>query len=137
MDTGVGTTIAPIWFGSDGDLGSLLQEVRVSTEEIDTVVITHIHDDHIGGTVTREGTVTFPGAQHLIQHPGQLACPDWSNLADEEPCVAAASRRAILSELALRPNTIVAPTHFVEAFGTIGFIDGTVWLPLDRQVEPA
>ena len=34
-----------------------------SPAEVEVVVVTHVHDDHIGGTVTAEGAPAFPNAR--------------------------------------------------------------------------
>jgi glyoxylase-like metal-dependent hydrolase (beta-lactamase superfamily II) len=69
FDTGIGLGDAPgaAWFGSDGQLHARLAEVGTSPAEIDTVVISHTHDDHIGGTVGADGSPAFPNARYLIQ----------------------------------------------------------------------
>lgn len=33
---------------------------------MDVVVLTHVHDDHIGGTVTDQGEPAFPNARYLL-----------------------------------------------------------------------
>jgi glyoxylase-like metal-dependent hydrolase (beta-lactamase superfamily II) len=77
VDTGIGVAGAPGpgWMGSPGRLLDVLRETGTPPDAIDTVVITHVHDDHIGGTVTfppgADGepvpTPAFPRARHVIQ----------------------------------------------------------------------
>ncbi|MBA3764446.1 MAG: MBL fold metallo-hydrolase [Actinobacteria bacterium] len=213
VDTGVGSAVAPAWFGASGELMVRLEEVGVDSREIETVVLTHIHDDHIGGLVDADGSLRFQNARHLLQradrdrahrsaaaddatesdrsivdvllgplessgrldlvdgdrsldqhirlrhlpghtpghqvvevdggtthlviagdtfnHPAQLTHPDWTNAADDDPALAAASRRALLAELTERPSTIIAAAHFVEAFGTVEIRDAIArWSPI-------
>ena len=43
-----------------------MQAAEVSPDDIDTVIITHAHPDHIGGNLKAEGQLNFPKAQYLI-----------------------------------------------------------------------
>jgi glyoxylase-like metal-dependent hydrolase (beta-lactamase superfamily II) len=64
-------------------------------------------------------------------HPLQIAQPDGESGSDDDPRTAAASRRALLAELEAHPGTVLAPTHFAEAFGEVrkgG--DAWSWSPL-------
>jgi glyoxylase-like metal-dependent hydrolase (beta-lactamase superfamily II) len=201
VDTGVGSTVAMAWFPEPGRLLDALAEAGSAADRIDTVVLSHIHDDHIGGTVTSGGRPAFPGARYVIQaadleaartagtaveaddedvtfwetllapiedaglfdvvegdvpltdalelhhapghtpghqvlriasegsrlvvaadtwnHPAQLAHPDWSSAPDADLPEAAATRRSLLAWLLSHPGTVVAPTHFAEAFGRV------------------
>lgn len=198
VDTGVGHLVAPAWFGASGKLAGGLGAAGVQPEEIDTVVITHVHDDHIGGTVTGAGAPAFPNARFVLQradlewqrsfadvdeddrviyatllgpledagmidvvdgdtelapnvhlrlapghtpghqmvavsgrdsgllvsgdlfnHPMQIAHPEWFGRSDDDPEMANAARRALVQELAGIATTMVAPSHFAQAFGRI------------------
>ena len=50
VDTGVGpaTSATMAWFPTPGRLHEALAEAGASADQIDTVVITHVHDDHVG-----------------------------------------------------------------------------------------
>jgi len=52
-------------------------------------------------------------------HPMQLAHPDWWAGSDDDHERSTATRRALLEELLAEPDTVVAPTHFGEAFGHV------------------
>ena len=52
-------------------------------------------------------------------HPMQLAHPDWWAGSDDDHERSTATRRALLDELLAEPDTVVAPTHFGEAFGHV------------------
>jgi glyoxylase-like metal-dependent hydrolase (beta-lactamase superfamily II) len=58
--------------GADGltpNTGRLLrnlQTVGIEAGEIDTVVLTHGHDDHIGGNTSAEGKPSFPKARYVM-----------------------------------------------------------------------
>jgi glyoxylase-like metal-dependent hydrolase (beta-lactamase superfamily II) len=61
VDTGAGN-LAP----STGKLLQNLQSVGIAPEDIDTVILTHGHPDHIGGNTDSEGNLTFPDARYVM-----------------------------------------------------------------------
>ncbi len=68
--------------------------------------------------------VASGGARALLSadtwnHPMQLAHPDWWAGSDDDHERSTATRRALLAELIAEPRTVVAPTHFGEAFGRV------------------
>ncbi len=58
--------------GADGlgpNTGRLLQNlksVEIEPEDIDTVILTHGHPDHIGGNTNSESKLTFPNARYVM-----------------------------------------------------------------------
>jgi len=63
VDAGAGT-----WFGG-GALGHLLSSLRSAgyrPEEVDLVLITHLHSDHVGGLTTQDGNRVFPNAEVYV-----------------------------------------------------------------------
>jgi glyoxylase-like metal-dependent hydrolase (beta-lactamase superfamily II) len=76
IDTGYGDKATPRFrerhdLASESQLLRGLAEVGVTPNEIDWVIMTHLHFDHAGGCTSRsaDGTLspTFPKARHLIQ----------------------------------------------------------------------
>ena len=74
VDTGLGSSatnpdaVATFAGGTDGRLLDELQAVGVRPEDVDTVFFTHLHPDHVGWNLSREGEaprLTFPRARHL------------------------------------------------------------------------
>jgi len=61
VDTGDG-----VIEGKPGRLLERLAVAGVAPTDIDTVIITHGHDDHVGGNVDPSGQATFPNARYLI-----------------------------------------------------------------------
>ncbi|WP_406209020.1 MBL fold metallo-hydrolase [Kitasatospora sp. NBC_01560] len=73
VDTGVGSgrerPNTPQFHRREGDLLALLAAAGVAPEEVDTVVNTHLHADHVGwNTVDRDGAwvPAFPNAAYLM-----------------------------------------------------------------------
>src|SRR5258708_34437963 len=63
IDAGAGT-----WFGG-GALGHLVDSLRsagYTPEEVDRVLVTHLHSDHIGGLTTQDGKRVFPNADVFV-----------------------------------------------------------------------
>ncbi len=63
VDAGAGT-----WWGG-GALGRLAESLRsagYTPEEVDLVLVTHLHSDHVGGLTTQDGNRAFPNAEVYI-----------------------------------------------------------------------
>jgi glyoxylase-like metal-dependent hydrolase (beta-lactamase superfamily II) len=63
IDAGSGT-----WFGG-GALGRMAGSLRVAgytPEEVDLVLVTHLHSDHIGGLTTQDGKRVYPNAEVYV-----------------------------------------------------------------------
>ena len=92
FDTGLGA-------GAGGQLAARMEAVGIDPYSIDSVVITHMHPDHIGGLATADGKAAFPKAELFIAK----AEYDW-NLA-EQPPAKNDSREAIRkrAEAAVKP----------------------------------
>jgi glyoxylase-like metal-dependent hydrolase (beta-lactamase superfamily II) len=72
-----------------------LASLGVAPEQVDTVVVTHLHFDHAGGLVRQDGRPRFPRAKVVVQQDelddAAADCPlckasyvkdDWAGLAD-------------------------------------------------------
>ncbi len=74
IDTGDHRVLVDTGFGASGrafypDTGKLLPTLRVAgigPDAVDTVILTHLHGDHIGGALDAEGRPAFPNARYLI-----------------------------------------------------------------------
>ncbi|MFC6019513.1 MBL fold metallo-hydrolase [Plantactinospora solaniradicis] len=70
VDTGVGPADAPAksWAPVPGRLPAELAAAGITPDEVDTVVLTHMHTDHIGWAVTgNPPTPYFRNARYLLQ----------------------------------------------------------------------
>ncbi|MBZ5624854.1 MAG: MBL fold metallo-hydrolase [Acidobacteriia bacterium] len=61
VDTGGGTASA-----TSGSIVARLHMAGIRPRDVETVVLTHAHPDHIGGAVNSSGRPTFPNARHVL-----------------------------------------------------------------------
>ena len=76
VETGNGDKLPPklkdiYGIDHDRDIAGALREVGLSPDDIDTVVMSHLHFDHSGGTTRRNGSgglePVFKRARHIVQ----------------------------------------------------------------------
>ncbi len=70
VDTGIGPAGSPAagWAPVPGHLPAVLAAAGINADDVDTVVLTHLHEDHYGWAVSPTGTPLFPEARHIVQH---------------------------------------------------------------------
>ena len=63
VDAGAGT-----WWGGAalGRLAGSLRSAGYTPEEVDIVLVTHLHSDHVGGMTTQDGKRVFPNADVYV-----------------------------------------------------------------------
>jgi glyoxylase-like metal-dependent hydrolase (beta-lactamase superfamily II) len=61
VDTGAGAALT-----TSGAIGARLEMSGIRPRDVDTVVLTHAHPDHIGGAVDPRGRPAFPNARHVL-----------------------------------------------------------------------
>jgi glyoxylase-like metal-dependent hydrolase (beta-lactamase superfamily II) len=63
VDAGAGT-----WWGGEalGRLAGSLRSAGYTPEEVDLVLVTHLHSDHVGGLTTQDGKRLFPNAEVYV-----------------------------------------------------------------------
>ncbi len=63
VDGGAGT-----WWGGGalGRLAGSLRSAGYTPEEVDVVLVTHLHSDHVGGLTTQDGKRVFPNAEVYV-----------------------------------------------------------------------
>jgi glyoxylase-like metal-dependent hydrolase (beta-lactamase superfamily II) len=99
VETGLGDALPGKWkvnYGVEGSSQMLgkLRKLGLGPEDVDMVILTHLHFDHGGGCVHQEsGTLnlTFPRAQHVVQEK------EWEDAMTPD----ARSRASYLEELLL------------------------------------
>jgi glyoxylase-like metal-dependent hydrolase (beta-lactamase superfamily II) len=68
VDTGVGPKGSPAtWAPQPGRLPAELERAGIDPRDVDTVVLTHLHEDHYGWAVLPDGTPLFPNARYVVQ----------------------------------------------------------------------
>ena len=157
VDTGCGpvSLAFPSFITAGGALSERLGQLDVGKDEIDTVVVTHIHPDHVGGMRTPDGGPVFTRARYLVP------AADWESWSRPEtqesfplafvgetiaPLVAEGivdlvdGERALSDELALFPtpgHTPGSSSLRVESGGEEAMLVGDVWLHPAQVSEPA
>ncbi|MCF3119031.1 MBL fold metallo-hydrolase [Streptomyces arenae] len=69
VDTGIGPAGSPAsgWAPVPGQLPEVLTAAGIGASDVDTVVLTHLHEDHYGWAVGPDRTPMFPEARHVVQ----------------------------------------------------------------------
>jgi glyoxylase-like metal-dependent hydrolase (beta-lactamase superfamily II) len=62
VDTGMGAATKP----ATGHLMDNLESIGIAPEDIDTVIITHAHGDHVNGLVNEAGELIFANANYVM-----------------------------------------------------------------------
>ncbi len=70
VDTGVGPAGSPAsgWAPVPGRLPQALADIGIEVSDVDLVVQTHLHSDHVGWAVHPNGDPVFPRARYVVQH---------------------------------------------------------------------
>ncbi|MCX5202899.1 MBL fold metallo-hydrolase [Streptomyces sp. NBC_00237] len=78
VDTGVGPADSPAapWAPVPGHLPQVLAEAGIRRRDVDTVVLTHLHEDHYGWSVSPAGEPMFPEARYVLQRAETEAVPE-------------------------------------------------------------
>ena len=90
VDTGMGPGPHPTRGNLTGHLVPLLRDQGIGPEDVNIVVHTHLHPDHVGWNVTQEDgkpKATFPNARYLVPRK------DWSYFTQEDVLASAAHVR--------------------------------------------
>ena len=66
IDTGMGAGVHPQRGPYAGKLRQVLQAEGVEAGDVNIVILTHGHGDHIGGSVDGSGAPVFPNARHIM-----------------------------------------------------------------------
>jgi glyoxylase-like metal-dependent hydrolase (beta-lactamase superfamily II) len=124
IDTGAGKGFIPTL----GRLSTNLAAAGISPDEIDSVLITHAHIDHVGGLLNEDDSLMFPNAQYYISQT------EWDFWTD--PNVSLPLFRMGDAE---KQQTIAAAQKFLGAIGDrVSFFDaGSEVIPGITAVDVA
>ena len=90
-----------------------LASAGIAPEDVTTVVITHMHGDHIGGLSGEDGTPTFPNARYVT---GQVEYDAWAK-QDNDNFKAKVQPLAEKMEFIGDGHSVVSGITSMEAFG--------------------
>ncbi|MEM9708820.1 MAG: MBL fold metallo-hydrolase [Pseudomonadota bacterium] len=79
VQTGAETVLFDAGLSAAGT-GAALADAGVAPEDVDIVVITHMHGDHIGGLTDDSGAPTYPNARYVT---GQVEFDHWAGAGNE------------------------------------------------------
>ena len=98
LDTGTGGQIAP----SAGVLRDNLAAAGIDPKEVDTIVISHFHPDHINGIKDKDNALIFPRAEIMVPAPEWAYWMDDGNLntAPTDLKVVFLNQRRIFADIA-------------------------------------
>jgi glyoxylase-like metal-dependent hydrolase (beta-lactamase superfamily II) len=77
IDTGTGEANFKNSKGAAGQFHSNLKASGIDRNQVDVVVISHIHGDHINGLLTPDGKPSFPNAEIMVP------APEWKYFTDD------------------------------------------------------
>lgn len=113
VDTGVGDIWSPC-----GKLLSSLQEAGVEPENIDVVIISHAHGDHIGGNVDKNGRIPFSKARWVMAKDEWTFWSNLENLKTLPPFYTEIIRQKLLP-ISARLSLVDQETEIVPGIFTI------------------
>jgi glyoxylase-like metal-dependent hydrolase (beta-lactamase superfamily II) len=105
--------------GYGKNLFTNLQAIGVTPEQIDVVLLTHMHGDHIGGML-RDGQPSFPNASVYLAQPEYDYWMNDSHGEQARNVIAAYKSKLILfqpAELGKKDSLLIPGIHGIAAYG--------------------
>ena len=159
VDTGCGpaSLAFPGFLSVAGALRSSLVASGLSVVDVDTVVITHVHPDHVGGVLDPESAghePAFPGARYLIPRadvetwgrpevregfPIPFLEDTLDRLMERGVVDLVDGEQTVSRELTILPTPGHTPGHsslLIRSAGEIALLVGDVWLHPAQVTEP-
>jgi glyoxylase-like metal-dependent hydrolase (beta-lactamase superfamily II) len=154
VDAGIGPADSPAaaWAPVPGELPAALEAAGIDANQVDTVVLTHLHTDHVGWAVVRDGggirTPYFANARYVLQK-AELEAVSTINPRLDEALIAplrASEQLSIVdgdSRLAAQVRIVSTPGHtpghqsvLVETDGDALLIAGDLLVHAVQLVDP-
>ena len=126
VDTGSELVLFDTGLGQGG-IAKALADAGRTTDEIDVVVITHMHGDHIGGLMT-DGSPTFANARYVT---GRAEYDGWKALPDSGPAKQMATHVDPLAEKMTFVEDGDSPVSGITAMAAFGHTPGHMTYMLD------
>ncbi|MFJ6940701.1 MBL fold metallo-hydrolase [Streptomyces sp. NPDC101132] len=149
VDAGVGPADAPAadWAPVPGRLPEIMARAGIARTDVDTVVLTHLHGDHVGWAVGPDGEPYFTEATYLVQRdetePLAPGAPALTRVVEPLRRAGAlrelAGRHRIGSHVTLFPTPGHTPGHqsvLVEGAGRDLVLTGDVLVHAVQWVSP-
>ena len=152
VDTGMGPGPHPERGNRRGELTTRMREEGLPPEDVDVVVHTHLHGDHVGWNLDAAGKPTFPSARYLAPKA------DWEyfrqpDVAPEAPFVAESvvpleplgvmdlveGKHSITDEVATLPTPGHTPGHqtvMIASQGQRGLVTGDLIQSVVQVMRP-
>jgi glyoxylase-like metal-dependent hydrolase (beta-lactamase superfamily II) len=118
VDAGVGPPGLWTAWGAEweGALPSLLDDLGVGRDDVDVVLLTHLHVDHVGWNTDEGGNVFFPRARYLVHEDALAFALTQAERPHVRRCIAPLVDRfeKVVDGFEVAPGltTFAAPGHF-------------------------